>query len=68
MRYNVTVEDRRGKYARRSYTVEATQVFLAEGEAVDMFIRDSGHPPYRAGQSMSAYYRRFWAVAKPVAA
>lgn len=59
MKMTIKVTDRRGKYASKTYEVEADKEFLAYAKATDQFIKENGHPPYQPGTRMSTYFSRF---------
>ena len=62
--FDVTVTDRQGKYASKTYRVRADEECLAYAEATNRFITDNKHPKIKNGQRLSAYYGRFWNTAK----
>jgi hypothetical protein len=67
-KFTIQVSDRRGKYAARTYAVEADEEFLAYGEATERFIKDNHHRPRGPSERMSSYYSRFWNEVVPAPA
>lgn len=64
-RFTIQVSDRRGKYPKKTYVVEADQEFLAYGLATEQFIKDNGHRARGPNERISTYYARF--LNQPVA-
>lgn len=59
-KFEVTVTDRRNKFAPKTYTVEASSELMSYGEATERYIKDHGIKPRGPSQRASQYYARFW--------
>jgi hypothetical protein len=66
MKVNIQVMDTRGKYPTKVYEVEVDPTspeFVWYIPALQLFIKDNNHPPYKPGTRSSVYYSRFRAKA-----